>query len=29
MNLLKIRMRLRSYDEGRDMRCDVAKRGIR
>jgi len=24
----KIRMKPQSYDEGRDMRCDVAKKGI-
>jgi len=24
----KIRMKPRSYDEERDMRCDVAKKGI-
>lgn len=28
MKPLKIRMKPQSYDEGRDMRYDVAKRGI-
>lgn len=28
MKPLKIRMKPRSYDEGRDMLCDVAKKDI-